>query len=394
MGSLIYLIYPVMAVLLFWGAKRAEKGSWNEEAFSLKQMKALQGYLAICIMLHHIGQKTCANWLEPWMIEPGLELFVPFGYYFVGIFLFCSGYGLWKSYKTKPDYLKGFGKRRILPLVIAFYVTALIFLLARIFMKEPLNGWKVFCYVSGLKLSDPNAWFMIALPLLYFFFYLSVRVCHSDKKSIALLGALVFAYVLLGTCIDHNDYWMRGEWWYNSVHFFFLGVLFGKNEEKVTNHFKRHYVAYFIFLTIAIFVFYFLSGIAQGVFSYYGENWNAPDKIPRRWLCLISQVLASCAFVFWVFLLFLKLKIGNRFLYFMGTITMEFYLIHGLFLEPFAYDFAGVAPSLYHLRNVPLLVLIVFLPSIPAALLLQKVNRLITVLLTGKGKNEKSTMST
>ena len=394
MNALIYLIYPVMAVLLFWGSKRAEKGSWNEEAFSLKQMKALQGYLAICIMLHHIGQKTCANWLEPWMIEPGLELFVPFGYYFVGIFLFCSGYGLWKSYKNKPHYLNGFIKRRILPLLVAFYVSAFLFLLVRFLMKEPLDGWKIFCYASGLKLSNPNTWFMIALPFLYLFFYLSFRFCHTERKAVTVLGLLVLTYMLIGTCIDHNDYWMRGEWWYNSVHFFFLGVLFGKNEEAVTAHAKRHYKAYFILLFLGIFVLYAASGIAQGVFSYYGENWGAPDKIPRRWVCLISQILASCAFVFWVFLIFLKLKIGNRFLYFMGTVTMEFYLIHGLFLELFAYDFAGVAPSLYHLRNVPLLVLIVFLPSIPAALLLQKVNRLITALLTGKGKNEKSPAST
>ncbi len=389
MNQLIYLVYPLMAFLLLWGCRLSGKGQWNEEAFSLKQMKALQGFFAICIMLHHIGQKTCAGWLQPKYIIPGLELFVPFGYYFVGFFLFCSGYGLCKSYQTKPDYLKGFGSKRILPIVLSYYVTGLIFLLERFLMKEPLDGWKLFFYISGLKLSNPNGWFVVALPFLYFFFWLSFRLTdrgsHTrEKQSSLLLTLLVFLYMLLGTIIDHNDFWMRGEWWYNSVHFFAIGVLFARHEAGITAHIKRHYRLYLLLLFVGMFVLYGVSEFAQSFFSYYGENWHAPDKIPRRWVCLLSQMAASCSFVFFVLLLNMKLRFGNRFLYFMGTITLEFYLIHGLFLEPLAYNFAGVAPSLYYLRNVPLLVLVVFLPSIPAALLLKWILQKLQLLLTGK----------
>ena len=389
MNHLIYLIYPLMAAALLWGCKPFGKGQWNEEAFSLKQMKALQGFFAICIMLHHIGQKTCASWLPPQYIIPGLELFVPFGYYFVGFFLFCSGYGLYKSYRAKPDYLKNFGSRRILPVVLSYYVTGWIFLLERFLMHEPLDGWKVFFYASGLKLSNPNGWFVVALPFLYFFFWLSFKTMdhgsHTrEKQSVLLLTLLVLLYMLLGTVIDHNDWWMRGEWWYNSVHFFVIGVLFARHETAIVTHLKKHYWLYLVLLFAGMFVLYGFSEFAQRVFSYYGENWQAPDKIPRRWICLLSQMAASCSFVFFVLLLCMKLRFGNRFLHFMGTITLEFYLIHGLFLEPLAYNFAGVAPSLYYLRNVPLLVPVVFLPSIPAALLLKWLLQKLQMLLTGK----------
>ena len=390
MKYIIYLIYPLMAGVLFWGAKTAKRGEWNEEAFSLRQTKALQGFFAICIMLHHIGQKTCASWLSPWLIMPGLELFVPYGYYFVGIFLFCSGYGLYVSYKKKPNYLKDFGRRKVLPLVIAFYVTGLIFLLVRILLKEPLNAWKVFCYASGLQLSDPNAWFMIALPFFYLFFWISFRFCKKEGAAAACLSLFIFGYVLLGTLIDHNDYWMRGEWWYNSAHFFVIGVLFGMHEERIKAHFRKHYVIYLVLLTIGVLALDLVSTYAQGVFSYYGETWGAPDKVFRRWVTLLTQVLASCAFVFWVFLLGMKIRIGNRFLYFMGTITMEFYLIHGLFLGLFSYDFDGVARSLYYLKNVPLLVLLTFVPSLPASLLIQKLDHLILGLFTKKPSSDAS----
>ena len=40
----MYLVYALLATTLFWGAKAYEKGQWNEECFSLKQMKMIQGF--------------------------------------------------------------------------------------------------------------------------------------------------------------------------------------------------------------------------------------------------------------------------------------------------------------------------------------------------------------
>ena len=94
MDNIIYLSYILMIVILFWGAKFYGKGIWNKDCLALTQFKAIQGFSAICIMLHHIGQKTCAPWHRPSVIVHGLDGFEPIGYYFVGIFLLCSGYGL------------------------------------------------------------------------------------------------------------------------------------------------------------------------------------------------------------------------------------------------------------------------------------------------------------
>ncbi|MBP5282256.1 MAG: acyltransferase [Lachnospiraceae bacterium] len=387
---MIYLIYPLMAVILFWGAKPYGKGAWNEEAFSLRQMKALQGFFALCIMLHHISQKTSASWLEPYLIIPGLGLFVPIGYFFVGVFLFCSGYGLYKSLNEKPDYLKNFGRRRVLPLVIAFYVTAWICLLARFLMKEHMTGWKVFCYVSGLQLSDSNSWFVIALPFFYLAFYLAFRFCKKESRAMVFLLLFTFAYQLLGTIVDHNDYWMRGEWWYNSIHLFWIGIFFCKHEEGIKAHLKKYYWLYLILFFVGMFFFYGVSEFAQAVFGYYGEIWGAPDKVQRRWICLITQIPASCCFVFFMFMLSMKVRLGNRFLAFMGGLTLEFYLIHGLFLNLFSYDFEGVAPSITRITNVPLLIAIVFVLALPSALLIQKFDHLLLGLFQKKDSNKKS----
>ncbi len=384
MDKIVYIYYPLLAVVLLWGAKFFKKGTWNDGFMSLSQTKALQGFFAICIMFHHTAQKTCAPWLKPKYIIHGLDVFVPIGYFFVGIFLFCSGYGLYKSYKAKPDYLNGFLKRRILPLVLAFYSTGLIFFVVRILMKEKMDLPQAIYYITGLQLSNPNSWYVIALPFFYLGFYLAFRFIKKEWAAILVTCMVVFVYTVIGTFIDHNDWWMRGEWWYNSVHFFSIGLLFAKHEAFIVNKIKKHYVLYVVLAFVSIFIFYKFSVYTQDVFSYYGENFNADDTVLRRWICLISQIAASCAFVFFVFMLGMKIQIGNKVLKFMGTVTLEFYLIHGLFVELFGYSFIDLAPSLYYIKNVALFVLVVVVLSIPSAILLHKFHNLVL----GQRKNK------
>ena len=70
MNYLVYLVYPILIVGTFWGAKVSGRKQWNEECFSLEQMKAVQAVAALCIVLHHVGQKTCADWLPKGQIIP------------------------------------------------------------------------------------------------------------------------------------------------------------------------------------------------------------------------------------------------------------------------------------------------------------------------------------
>lgn len=375
MDKLVYLTYPLMLVLLLAGAKWSKSGTWNEEFMTLKQTKYIQGFMAICIMLHHIGQETCASW-QTYPLFPGLELFVPIGYFFVGVFMMCSGYGLYKSYKAKPDYLKGFFGKRVLPLLLAFYSTGLLFFVVRIIMKEKMNGWKLFCYISGWGLPNPYAWFVVAMPFFYLCFYLSFRFLKQDWMKIAGTITGVFGYTLLGTCINHNNYWMRGEWWYNCVHLFWIGILFACFEKPIIEKVKKNYAMYLLMAVIATIFFFNLSRVASGIFSYYGENvpgLSFIEVVRNRWICLITEMLASLGFVISVLLLNLKLKIGNRFLELMGTITLEFYMIHGLFLELFSFRFCDCVPSITRITNVALLIVVVFVPSLISALGLKKV---------------------
>lgn len=370
MNLLVYLCYPLLAVFLFWGAKVYKRNEWNTEFLSLSQTKALQGFCAVAIMLHHIGQKTCAPWLNPKVIVHGLDVFVPIGYWFVGIFVFCSGYGLYKSYKEKPDYLKGFFTRRVLPLFLAFAATSFCFQFARgqrdvhiSFLSSPIQ-------VGGPDLANPYAWYVLMLPVMYLGFYLGFRYCKNDKTAILVTCIVGIAY------IAHCDFWMYGSWWYNAVPLFIIGMMIAKYEKEVIANWRGHYLLYLIMAMILAVTFHMLAENPYRFFSFLAKHESF------RWIRALSQMVSCIFFTVAVFLAGMKIKVGNKALAFMGTITLEFYLIHGLFVQLFGYCFiVDLAVPLYYIKNVALLVLVVLVLAVPSAFLLHKLIELAIRLL-------------
>lgn len=377
MKQAIYLVYVALPVILLWGAKFSGK-RFNDGFLSLEQTKAIQGFLAICIMLHHIAQKTCASWIQPQTrIVHGLDMFVPIGYLLVSIFLFFNGYGVYKSYHTKENYLEGFIKKRILPVVLALYTTTVIFFIARLLVGEKMDAKQVILYLTSIQLCNPNTWYVIVLPFFYLAFYFSFKFIKKDGLAVLATTAFVVFYMLLGTRIDHNDYWIRGEWWYNCVFLFPVGIIFAKFEDKIIPHLKKHYWVYLVAALLLFYPLYIYSGFICNIFGYYGDNWGAPDTVFRRRVSLLSQVFLTTEFVFTVLLINMKVAFGNKFLKFMGTITLEFYLIHGLYVELFGWQFDGGVPSPHHIKYVLVYVLVVFALGVPSAMLLKRLHGVI-----------------
>ena len=389
-SKVIYVVYLLLPLLLLWQSESVSGEKFNDEFLSIRQTKAFQGFLAICIMLHHIGQKTCASWLPKQVkLKPGLELFVPSGFLLVSVFVFFNGYGLYKSFHTKENYLKGFFKKRILPIVLALYSTTLVFFVARLLLHEEMDRTQVIYYLTSIKLCNPYTWYVIVLPFFYLAFYLAFKFVKKDGIAVALVCLFSLAYALLGTSIDHNDVWMRGQWWYNCMHLFPIGVLFAKFENKIVPHLKKHYLVYLCAALLLFLPLYYFSENISSLFGYYGENWAAPDKILRRRVTLLSEMLPTTDFVFVCLLLGMKVKIGNKFLDFMGKITLEFYLVHGLFVELFAYAFDGALKTPYQFKNVIVYVIVVFALGVPSALLLQKFHHLVLGIGSKKNKSPK-----
>ena len=360
MNWLVYVCYPLLGILLLSGACIYKRGEWNEEFMSLSQTKALQGFCAVCVMLHHIGQKTCASWLPGRVITHGLDVFVPVGYFFVGIFLFCSGYGLYKSYKEKTDYLQGFFERRFTVPVLGLVSVNFLFLFVRYQQGEAV-GFSTPFHITGPLMSNGYAWFIYALLLLYLLFYLAFRFCKKESAAISWIGLAVVLYII------HCDWWMYGNWWYNSVILFVVGLIFARHEEKSVTAVKKHYVAWLVAAAVSTAGFFVLSEYVLKTEGLYG---SAAIYSVVRWAILISQMLAAWGFVWLVLLLGMKVRIGNKVLGFLGALTLEIYLVHGLFLQIFGYK--ENLPGQFYIKSVPLLVLVIAVCTVITAFFLHQ----------------------
>ena len=386
----MYLFYFSLALLFFFGARSTGRG-WNEEYTSLKQTKMLQGIAALGIALHHMAQKTCAPWHPSVYTVHGLDFFVPIGYMLVGLFLFCSGLGLYRSLKSKPDYLKGFFRRRILPIIIAFYLSEFIYTGIRLLMGEKMNLTTVLWYLSGLHMANFNAWYVVVIPFFYLAFWAAFRFCKREGTAIAWVFLFTLAYTVAGALIDHqDDWWMRGEWWYNSIILFPLGLLFGKFEKQVTGFFKKGYWFWLLFFFAGIFlVFQQSEWLVNGPWGYYGE-WGDRLKVQHRLMSAGIQWVSAFFFTVFCFLLMMKVRLGNKALAWLGGMTLEFYLMHGIFVELFGYNFLDISRSIVYIKKVPLFIVAVLACSIPASLLFRLILRNLTGLKAkGSGQEKK-----
>ncbi len=366
----MYLVYFLLGALLFFGAEGRRGKEWNEDYTSLKQTKILLGVMALGVGLHHMAQKTCAPWHQRALIVHGLDVFVPVGYLFVAVFLFCSGLGLYKSWKTKPDYLRGFPRKRILPIVVAFYLSEIIYTAVRFAVGEKMNTAQILWYLSGLRMANYNSWYVIVIPFFYLAFYFAFKYCKREGAAILWVFLFTLAYTALGACVDHqNVWWMRGEWWYNSIILFPLGLLFGRHEARITAFLKKGYWFWLILSFAAIFGLTALYDRADQMWGYYRDGWNSPLKVLFRRGTAASQWLVCLAFVAFCLLLLMKVRLGNKALSLLGGVTLEFYLIHGIFVDLFGYNFADVAKSAVYIKNVPLYMLAVLGCSLPATAL-------------------------
>lgn len=387
MDKLVYLCYPILILLFVWGAKWSPKKQFNDEFMSIKQVKCIQGFAAVLIMMHHIGQETAATWQE-YPLIPGLGFFVDLGYLFVAIFTFSSGYGLYKSLISKPDYFKGYLRKRVLPLILSLYIVNALYVIARMALGQRFTPLQWVGIFTGIGMPNPYSWYVITMPIFYILFLVSFKFFKKDGLRIfsVFVGTQIYTYFC--TRLDHNRLAFEGEWWYNSVQLFWIGLLFARYEARIISHLKKYYYIYLVLSIVLAISVFFASQTVTSVVSYYGEygighGTTRSEVTLRRWICLVSQTLAAFFFVAAVFMLNLKLKLGNRALSFMGTITLEFYMIHGLVLEFFSYRFCDMLPS-YRITNVFLLVIVVTVLSVPAAVLLNRVINKIVMASLGR----------
>lgn len=326
-----FLVWIVILIILLYGVNISREGQWQEGSLDLSHSKDLLGYFAILIVVHHLVQ----NLISSKNIDVGiLSVFENMGVCFVGVFFFFSGYGLIKSLKTKPDYLNGFFKKRIVRIIIPFYVVNTFFVIVTNMMGLIEKQEMPLC-IAGIFMANDHMWYLVEIILLYSLFYLNFKKSSSEEEAFLKMFVQISVIITGSLLIGHGPFWFQGEWWYNSTLLFFIGMVIARFEKPVISYAKRNYKILTFFSAAAFIIFHALTVNAintAGYWTEYDEKITWMESILDKVQVLTLQIPMIIAFVILIVLLGLKVRVGNKVLSFLGTISLEIYITHRLWI--------------------------------------------------------------
>lgn len=371
----MWIFWIAIAVIVIWKINPAKKGEWQEEFLSLNSSKALLGLFAVLIIIHHMVQAIgFAN-------AGSIAVLENMGVCFVGAFFFFSGYGLYDSFRRKPDYLKGFFKKRLPSILVPFYVCIIIFIVVAIAGGTKFTTPDFIGNLTGFYLINSQMWYVVEIALFYILFYVIFRFIKNEAAAIAVMGVATVLVIVISFMRGHGGLWFQGEWWYNSTLMIFIGILVARYKNAIVSFAKK---VYWIMLPACMgltVLFYMLTSYMLRTYSYWSETETNPGYMDK-FRCLSCQIPMIIFFVFSVLLLTMKAQIKNPVLDFLGKISLELYLIHNIYILSFR---ANPARSI---SNNVLYIIAVLVCAILTAWVLNAVDKNIIKLLSGSAKKK------
>lgn len=278
----------LLICLTVWKINYIGKDYFFEKPLDMANVVPLRGICAVEIVLGHAAGSA----------PSGEFLYINnrIGVWVVGIFFFLSGYGLMKSLHQKKDYLNHFLRLRLWG-IFAPFVIAYILKVALGFHPNFLTEF----------ISD---WFVCEIIIIYILWYILYRTI-SERNAFLIMSFLVLNLNIFG-CIGQI-----GSRWYGSTACFLVGILFEKYEANIYFCIKERYSKFLIIISAL-----FLS--LSVAFILVSDR-----RFLAAMLINITCFLLCCI----VYMIFMKMQIGNKYLNFCGKISWGIYLTHRIMLR-------------------------------------------------------------
>lgn len=231
------------------------------------------------------------------------------------------------SYLKKENYLKDFLNKRIMKIVIP-YIIAIIFTILTYLLTGQLTPRKVF---NSLVEGEPVvrfSWYVLAIIILYVVFYLSAKFLKKKKMiNIAVFGGTILYCIVVNNILGFNN------WWVNSCFAFFIGIYWASYKEKyaITLKDKNKIIGYAIMLSIILFAIIGIQFLTSGyaIMDIINDT-DLADDIMREPIPVINMNIICIALLFVLFTILEKVRFNDKVFTFLGNISFEIYLYHGL----------------------------------------------------------------
>lgn len=269
-----------------------------------KYRSALMGFSMILVFLFHARSEKLG------FMPTGLwGVVCKNGNLGVDIFLFLSAFGL--CYSLKKNTIKRFYYNRFKRIIPTWWVVLFFIHITGIFVGSkfadgsfvyPHSAVDMFYWYTGLGYFFNACCYEWYIPTLLFFYLLIPAVYRLSRNQVLFILLLSIPLILL--------YKGSGVLPYLSISIirvpiFLLGILFFKDLEQ-----NKYQLFLITCITLCIYIF---------AFSFF---WKVPDVIQAA--PLLPIIIGLLSFI----LSFQYIRYIEVFLTFVGTISLEFYLIH------------------------------------------------------------------
>lgn len=366
-----YAALALMAFILLAGATLRPKE--ENDFFDRVTCKEIQGFLAVFIMFHHI---------VVFLVNDN-EIGPMYNFYYYGIlamafFFFCSGFGLLKRWLTDKNYIKGFMKRRVFTVLVPFFFCNYIYLTKEIIgnfgSKTNFKLTELIGSFFGFFLVNMEMWFAVEIMILYLAFRIVFAKVKRPWTGILIMTLIVIVMMVIGIFSGHSEhgamsFWFKGEWWYNTIFMFPLGMIYACKEKRINQFISKAFGSLLALTLLLLVVFDYCHRILINGGIYYSEKLKT-NYLPDTLLGLGLETVFEIVFLFLVLLVLSRVRIGNRILKLLGKVSLEIILMNYLVIEIlfFLYEKYGVlvyvpavmagtlicAAAVYWLKNIVL----------------------------------------
>jgi peptidoglycan/LPS O-acetylase OafA/YrhL len=282
---------------------------------SKRNTNCLKGLLAVLVMIHHFAQKAD---IRPLVLANVLECS---GILAVAAFFFLSGFGLMSSYENKGDaYIRSFPRTRILPYYVIIVLMVLLSILnCLVTGSEPVT---IRLIVKSLTFGSDTivskGWYLQVSLLSYIGFYLVYRVIPWEKGRTLIAVTTVGLFCVICHSLGFPQYY------YQTVPVILLGVFWYRHRydlDKFLN--KKWLVLVIVMLFLCIMILVTVVGKCGYVYS----------------------LVASFLFIPFLLVVIKYIKIDNMITRYLGRISFEIYILHGMFMILFRSRLFFISPD-------------------------------------------------
>lgn len=245
------------------------------------------------------------------------------------MFFFISSYGMTRKVKIdKEIYLKNFFRKRILKLLIPVIIITILHIILNILIfKKFYSINSIINIYKNVSSIINNGWYLNSILVIYLIYYLCFKLFKNIKFSYIFFTVLVITYIYFLNEIGF------GIWWYNSMLALLFGMYYEIFEYKIKSLLNKNITK--ILLIISILSFYVLNNSEIKIINFVSKFGIAPKfYIVQNLICInfIIMILlitfVNCNFNHSKFAL-----LRNKILSFLGKISFEIYMLHGLIIN-------------------------------------------------------------